>query len=263
MTHSLVQQGSAAIQGDLWGARAADWAEHELEYRPMYEAALDALRPRPGTRLLDVGCGSGVLLRTAADRGLEVSGLDAAAPMLDAARDRVPKADLRVGDLQFLPYADDAFDVVTAFNSFWFAADPIEALREARRVTRPGGQVLLLVFGRPERSGLTPMLAAVGMLGPAAARGKFDFHEPGVLEGMAEAAGLRPVDAGALETTLRFPDEETMVRQLLSPGSVVLAARTSGEAAVRDAIVESMAAHRAADGSYALTTEWRHLIATA
>ena len=265
MSHSLVlpTTGSAPVQGDLWGARAADWAEHELQYRPMYEEALDALRVAPGSRLLDLGCGAGVLLAAAADRGLDVSGLDAAAPMLDAARARVPDADLRVGDLESLPYPDDAFDVVTAFNSFWYAADPLAALREARRVTRPGGRVLLLVFGPPERSGLTPMLAAIATLGPAVSGAKFSFHAPGVLEGLAEQAGLRPVAAGALASTMRFADEETLVRQLRSPGPVALAARTSGEAAVREAIVESLAAARRPDGSYVVTTEWRHIVAAA
>lgn len=66
--------------------------------------------------MLEVGCGSGVFLRAAADRGARVSGLDASEALLEIARSRVPEADLRVGDMQFLPYGDDSFDVVAGFN---------------------------------------------------------------------------------------------------------------------------------------------------
>jgi ubiquinone/menaquinone biosynthesis C-methylase UbiE len=143
--------GTARVQGELWGARAIDWAEHETQYRPVYDAALGPLGIGPGTTVLDVGCGSGAFLRAAADRGAGVCGLDASAALLELARSRVPEADLRLGDLQFLPYDADAFDVVTSFNSLWFAADPIEALREAGRVAKPGASVLALAWGRPER----------------------------------------------------------------------------------------------------------------
>ena len=58
--------------------------------------------------MLDVGCGTGVFLRLCADRGADVSGLDASDGLLEIARERVPEADVRLGDLQSLPYVDDA-----------------------------------------------------------------------------------------------------------------------------------------------------------
>jgi SAM-dependent methyltransferase len=87
-----------------------------------------------GQRVLEVGCGSGVFLRAAADRGAEVSGIDASEALIELASRRVPEADLRVGDLQFLPYDDGVFDLVAGFNSFFFAANMVAALREAGRV---------------------------------------------------------------------------------------------------------------------------------
>jgi SAM-dependent methyltransferase len=263
MTHSLLPKGNAALQGDLWGARAADWADHEPQYAALYEAAIARLRIGDGTRVLDVGCGSGVFLRAAVDRGATACGLDASAPMVEHALERVPDADIRVGDLQFLPYEDDAFDVVTAFSSFWFADDPIAALREAKRVTRPGGRVFLLVFGRPEHCELGPAIGAVTALLAHPPRSKFDFHMPGVLEEMATAAGLEPREAGDLVNELAWPDDVTMVRHLLSPGSFVHATREVGEAAVRDAIVVAMAPFRGPDGGYRLQNEWRYLVAAA
>ena len=111
--------------------------------------------------MLDVGCGTGVFLRMCADRGAAVSGLDAADGLLALARSRVPEADLRVGDLQALPYPDDSFDLVTGFTSFFFAADAVAAMREAGRVARPGAPVVIEVWGRPEHCELEAVKHAI------------------------------------------------------------------------------------------------------
>ena len=137
---------AAEVQADLWSARADDWATHEERHLPVYEEAIRRLGIGPGTRVLDAGCGSGVFLRAAAGRGARVAGIDASTAMLEHARARVPEADLRLGDLQVLPFADDAFDVVTSFNGF--CSPPTRSRRcEAGRIARPGSPVLLLVFG--------------------------------------------------------------------------------------------------------------------
>jgi cyclopropane fatty-acyl-phospholipid synthase-like methyltransferase len=60
--------------------------------RPIYDATLDALEPLADRALLDAGCGAGLALRLAADRGAVVSGLDASAPLLEVARGRLPGA---------------------------------------------------------------------------------------------------------------------------------------------------------------------------
>ena len=64
--------------------------------------------------MLEVACGTGVFLRLAADRGARAFGLDASHELLALARARVPEAELRAGDMQFLPYEDDSFDLVAA-----------------------------------------------------------------------------------------------------------------------------------------------------
>jgi SAM-dependent methyltransferase len=110
----------------------------------------------------------------------------------------VPEADLRVGDMQFLPYEDDSFDVVAGFNSFFFALDMVEALREAGRVAKPGSPVVIQVWGRPDRCDLSAMkpVAAPFMPKPPpdAPQPPPDapqppLWKPGVLEELAEAAG--------------------------------------------------------------------------
>lgn len=110
--------GSAAVQGPLWGAKARDWAElAEPGQVPFYEAVFEALKIDGDTRLLDVGCGAGLALQMAAQRGATVCGLDAAEGLTAIARERLPAADIRVGDLEELPFSDDTFSAVTSFNA--------------------------------------------------------------------------------------------------------------------------------------------------
>ena len=153
-----------------------------------------------------------------------------------------------MGDLQELPYDDASFDAVTSFTSFWFAADPVEALREAGRVAKPGAPVLVTVHGRPEASDLRVVMDAMAALtGPrAAAR---DAARAGPLEDQLRAAGLAPRRQATLAFTLEFADEETLVRQLRAPAAMVAAARAVGEERVAAAIRDARASDAAATGS--------------
>jgi ubiquinone/menaquinone biosynthesis C-methylase UbiE len=90
---------------------------------PLMGAALDAARVTRGTRLLDAGCGAGLGALLANLRGATVTALDASAELLAIARARLPEADIREGDLETLPFDDEAFDAVTAVNSIFYAAD--------------------------------------------------------------------------------------------------------------------------------------------
>ena len=134
---------------------------------PLYRQVLERSRVGAGHELLDVGCGAGRFCRIAADRGAHVSGIDATAPLVEIARERTRHGNFRVGDMEALPWPDESFDVVTGFNSFFFAADLVAALREARRVARPGAEVAITVFGRPERCESTPVFGALGQLLPS------------------------------------------------------------------------------------------------
>ena len=118
----------------------------------------------PGTRFLDMGCGTGEFCALAAERGATVSGIDAAEGMIERARGRLPDADLRVGAIENLPWDDDSFDVVTGFNSFQFAAERLDGFREARRVARPGGLVAVCVWGPRENNDLQGLFDAVRAL---------------------------------------------------------------------------------------------------
>ena len=84
--------------------------------------------------------------------------------MLALARKRVPEADLRRGDMQFLPYEDDFFDVVAGFNSFFFAADMVAALHEAGRVAKPGVDISWAYEYSDEDALARALLAAGGIV---------------------------------------------------------------------------------------------------
>ena len=115
--------GSAARWGPLWGARPADWALSEDRQLPTYEAALARTGLEPGWLVLDVGCGAGSFLRIVAERGGRPYGLDASDALIAFAGERLPDADVRVGEMEELPWPDATFDLVTGFNSFFFAED--------------------------------------------------------------------------------------------------------------------------------------------
>jgi SAM-dependent methyltransferase len=195
-----------------------------------------------------------------------VWGIDAAAPLVEIARRRVPEAEFEVGDLQFLRYPDDSFDAVTGINSFQYAADPEAAIREAGRVARPGAPIFIVVWGRKERTELAALLDALEPLLPPAppdVPGPFALSDPGALERLVERAGLAAAESGYLDATFEYPDQPTLLRAQSSPGPSVLAARTSGRDAVYAAISAALAPYRTAAGGYRIETEWRYVLATA
>jgi SAM-dependent methyltransferase len=266
MTATTPASGSAERWGPLWGARPEDWAANEEQQVPTYEEAIRRVGIDAGERVLDLGCGSGVFLRLAADRGAEVFGLDASAALLELARDRVPEADLRVGEMQALPYEDDAFDLVTGFNSFFFAADMVAALREAGRVAKPKAPVVIQVWGRPEACELTAMKAVVKPYMPAPAPDAPPppkLWEPGVLEVIATEAGLTPERSFDTSWAYEYPDEETLGREMMAPAGIAKLVGPSREQAVRTAIVEALAPSRTPSGGYRLENEWHYLVARA
>jgi SAM-dependent methyltransferase len=189
-------------------------------------------------------------------RGAAVTALDASAPLLAIARERIPAADVREGDLQALPFADASFDAVTAVNSVFYAADMAAAMRELVRVVRPGGRVVVTTWGPPQRCEfLTAVMPALGPLMPPPPPGAESVHpvlalsEPGALAAVLEQPGLRVVAEGETACPFVFPDAEASWRANASAGPNQLAIAHSGEAAVRAAFTAADRAHTRPDGS--------------
>lgn len=258
--------GSAERWGPLWGARPADWALNEDRQTPTYEAALARVGLEAGQAVLDIGCGVGTFLHLVTERGARAFGLDASAALIDFARQRLPAADLRVGDMEALPYEDRAFDLVTGFNSFFFGNDIVAAVREAGRVAKPGAPVVIQVWGHHESNDLEAMKEIVRPFMPTRppdAPPEPDYAKAGVLEDIATQAGLTPEQAFDTTWSYQFPNEHTLRRALVAPAGIAPLVGPAQEEAVKDAIVAGLAAHRTADGGYSLRNQFHYLIAHA
>lgn len=254
---------SGGQNGHIWGLRAADWANiQEPQCAPAYHAVFEKGGVGSGTRLLDAGCGAGMALQLAADLGAYISGFDASAALLDIARHRLPNAPLAQGDLEELPFEDDAFDVITGFNSFQFAADPVAALQEARRVTNPGGRVFVMTWGEPAGMEAAALVAALKpLLPPPGAGGPFALSERGKLEELATSAGLTVLEVFDVDAPWRYPDLATAQQGLGSSGIAAKAAEISGQSALDEAHATALAPLRQSDGSYHIKATFRILMA--
>jgi SAM-dependent methyltransferase len=235
---------AAEAQRRLWGTDARAWAElAEPHNRPLFEAVLDAAGVGAGTRVLDVGCGTGLTLVLAAARGAIPSGLDVTPELLAIARERLPGADLREGDMEALPFADETFDAVLGVNAFQFAGDPVRALTEAARVLRLGGIVVASLFAAPERSESTAVHQAMSELSPPEQEedhAPYALSAPGGLEEALARAGFQPVAAGEVGCAWRYANMDDAVRGLLCSAGGALAVQAAGEERVRETLTGAL-----------------------
>jgi SAM-dependent methyltransferase len=259
-------QGSAERWGPLWGARPADWAVSEDLQVPTYEAALARVGIETGDKVLDVGCGVGAFLLLVAERGGEPHGIDASESLVAFARDRLPNADLRVGEMEALPWDDDTFDLVTGFNAFFFANDMVAALREAGRVAKPGAPIVIQVWGAHENCDLEAMKELARPFFPPRppdAPPDPDLSQPGLLELLAIQAGLTPDTEFDSTWPFEYLDEETLGRAMVAVAGLAVIVGPERESELRRAIVDGLAAYRHSDGSYRLSNEYHYLLARA
>src|SRR6185312_9415502 len=164
---SSVRHARAAAAQAYFRAHAAEW-DRIRKLHVADEAVEDAIRAaladKPFRSLLDLGTGTGRMLElfgSEIERGL---GLDLSLDMLLLARDRLERAGLkncsvRQGDLYDLPLANDSFDVVILHQVLHFLDDGARAIREAARVLRPGGRLLVVDFAPHEQEFLREQFA--------------------------------------------------------------------------------------------------------
>jgi SAM-dependent methyltransferase len=190
-------------------------------------------------RLLDVACGAGLAVELACVRGADCAGIDASPRLVAVARDRSPDADLRVGDMQALPWGDATFDVVTSFRGIW-ATTP-KAVAEVHRVLVPGGRVGLTVWGHIKASpgawALAPFaLAATPKVENQAAM--VALGRPGAGEALLEQTGFTDVERFDIPFVFEFADPDAYARAIASTGPGYEAIAAVGETAFLAAAVE-------------------------
>ncbi|MEV5550027.1 SAM-dependent methyltransferase [Streptomyces sp. NPDC052309] len=279
MTPTLVRQhlphAGAAPRVDL-RARARDWSEiQERMLVPLYEAVYERLDVGGGTRLLGLGCGSGLALLMAASRGAAVTGVDSGSPeLLDLARRRLlPEAwdtgtgaDARIADRVPRDAADPAFTVVTAFEPIGCLAGDAEGLgellAEATPLAERGAAVVLAGWGPPERCATTSVLRVGAKLAdPLCSAGSWRPALRDDLEEVAQRAGLRPDGSGRVACPFGYADVDSAVRGLLSTGLFDAAIAATDQEQVDKELTEALHPHRRQDGTVWMPNVFRYLIA--
>jgi len=216
-----------------WGRSAPTFAYtiENLHWRE-YLHLLTQTGVTQGTRYLDIACGTGLAVQLAAERGARVTGLDASQRLIALAAARTPHADLRVGDMFALPFEDASFDVATSFRGIW--GNCLGALREARRVVRPGGKVGLSFWGNQRRMQAYPLFAVLGQTAEHErdhTSMMVSIGRPGVAEQLMTDAGLLPGTRTTVRLYWEFPDVELTARALAATGPAYLAMQHIGEEA--------------------------------
>jgi SAM-dependent methyltransferase len=232
MTWELVDEG--------WGRKAVDFATlSEPANCREYVALHQHLEVGAGDRLLDMACGSGLAIELARARGASCAGIDASARLVAIAQDRNPESDIRVGDMNELPWDDGGFDVVTSFRGIW--GTTLEAIGELYRVLVPGGRAGLSVWGHVKKSSGAWALAPFLMAAEDKVQNQssmVSLGRPGAGEDALAKAGFEDVERVDLPFVWEFADPEAYARAVATTGPAFEAMQNVGEEAFIEAAAD-------------------------
>ena len=263
-------------------ASAQEAFQIPIEAAELYEAAFvpaffsqwapilcDAAGLKPGTSVLDVACGTGIVARTAADRigAATVVGVDLNEAMLTVARRTRPDIEWRQGDVTALPFADDSFDVVLCQMALMFFPDRLEALGEMRRVVRRAGKVGLVV---PSSLDAQPMFSAFVDLATRVAGAEaeallttyFVCGDLVELTSLIESAGLHITSARSVKGVYRAPSIDQAVATEVESTPLVERMSESAYQRLRDEAREALQPFAAEDGTLEAPFECQLVVAT-
>ena len=131
------------------------WAENydnpltSITFRKTNEKIVQLLNPKRNSSFLDVGCGSGILIKNllALNSNIKLYGLDITPKTVEVAKRKFgnePNVEITLGSAVKMPYQDNTFDYVTCASSFHHHPDPLQSAKEMVRVLKPGGRLLIL-----------------------------------------------------------------------------------------------------------------------
>jgi ubiquinone/menaquinone biosynthesis C-methylase UbiE len=212
---------------------AASYEAFQVRYLfgPWSLDLIERVRPQPGERVLDLACGTGAVAREVLKRispGGTLVGVDINADMLRVASEvieaREPLVRWQQGSAESLPLPDASFDVALCQQGLQFFPDKQGALRELRRVLKPGGRLALSVWRALEHNPVQHALskAAAGRLSQAMTIPFGGLGENGGLERMLEDAGFQSVRVVSVEKLITQPDPDGYVERSVRGGAAVL-----------------------------------------
>jgi SAM-dependent methyltransferase len=216
----------------------------------------------PGERVLDVGCGTGALTTVLAGivGAEQVSGVDPSEPFVEACRDRVPGADIRLGPAESLPFEDASFDRSLSQLVFHFVADPAASAAEMVRATRRGGLVAACVW---DMTGGMKMIRAYWDAARAADPSAPDEQERfggrrGQLAALWRDTGLNDVTEEAITVSTQYRDLDELWDTFQGAVGPVGAHAASLEGELRDAVRDAFFRNVGSpQGAFSLTgTAW-------
>jgi len=223
---------------------------------PLAPAFADLVDVPPDGRVLDVGCGPGVLTAVLVERyGAErVDAIDPTPGFVAAAREQVPGVDVVEGVAESLPYADGSFDATFAQLVVHFMADPALGLAEMHRVTRGGGSVAACVWDHGGGRGpLSPFWKAVAQVDPDRVVEPWSAgSREGHLVNLLEEAGLVDVVGGELSVSIHldsFEDWWAPYTELVGTVGDYLSSRTPEQVAE----LERLCREQLGDGPFEVT----------
>jgi demethylmenaquinone methyltransferase/2-methoxy-6-polyprenyl-1,4-benzoquinol methylase len=176
----------------------------------MRDQALEMLDIAEDDRVLDVGCGTGFATEGLLEHTENVHGLDQSVHQMEKAWDKLGKRDpvsFYRGDAERLPFKDDTFDVVWSSGSIEYWPNPVVALRDMRRVVKPGGQVLVVGPNYPKSSVMQKVADAIMLFYDAEEADRM-FREAGYTDIHHYEMGPSYDPDIALTTIARDPEDE-------------------------------------------------------
>ncbi|WP_394616681.1 class I SAM-dependent methyltransferase [Lentzea sp. JNUCC 0626] len=231
------QKSAQEQEGELWGRKAAQRAALGAPMSmPAWKTALERTGVTHGTNVLDLACGSGEFCAAATEAGATATGIDISPAMIALARQASTATFVELA-LGPLPWQDNTFDVVTAFNALFFAKDPDEAFEEAQRVSK---DYVVVCEWHPEQAS---DLLVVGR----AVRGD---------SGRTRAKLPEALEKITIDIPQHHPDEATMLRSFLSVGSYQRVIEREGEEKVAQKIRAATVPYRTEDGAYRFSNKY-------
>ncbi len=245
---------------------------------PLFEAVYERLEVGAGTRLLGLGCGSGLALLMAASRGAAVTGVEpSSAERLALARERLlpgawdtrARAGIRLVDGSPRDTADartPAYSVVTAFEPIGCLAGDSEGLGELIEAATPlagrRAPMVLAGWGPPERCTTSSVLRVAAKLAdPLRSTGSWRPALRDDLEEVAQRAGLKPDGSGRVACPFGYADMDSALRGLLSTRLFDAAISATDQAQVEKELTEALHPYLRRDGTVWMPNVFRYLIA--